>query len=96
MFRPRREVRFRTVAGEGVVLRQEAREVLVLNGVGIRVLELLDGRRTVDAVVAVLASERAAAPETIARDVGVYLGELVAAGVVEEVDLEAASASPAE
>lgn len=39
------DVRFRVVSGEGVVVRQDAGEVLVVNGVAARVLELLDPRR---------------------------------------------------
>lgn len=39
------DVRFRVVGGEGVVVLQEAAEVLVVNGVAARVLELLDPRR---------------------------------------------------
>jgi hypothetical protein len=83
VLRLRREVRFRNVGGEGVVLRQEAREVLVVNGVGARVLELLDGRRSVAEVAAVLREERDAPPEAIERDVGAFVDELLAAGVVE-------------
>jgi pyrroloquinoline quinone biosynthesis protein D len=83
VLRLRREVRFRNVGGEGVVLRQEAREVLVVNGVGARVLELLDGRRSVAEVAAVLREERDAPPEAIERDVEAFVDELLAAGVVE-------------
>ena len=85
VLRPRRDVRIRVVAGEGVVLRQEAREVLVVNAVGARVLELLDGRRPLGAVVATLAAERAAPAATIRHDVEAFVAELLAAGVVEEV-----------
>ena len=85
VFRRRSDVRFRTVGGEGVVLRQEAREVLVVNETGARVLELLDGRRDVAAVHAVLAAERVAAAGAVRRDLDDFLTELVEAGVVEEV-----------
>lgn len=78
-------MRFRVVGGEGVVLRQEAREVLVVNETGARVLELLDGRRDVAAVHAVLAAERDGAPEAVRRDLEGFLDELVGAGVVEQV-----------
>jgi hypothetical protein len=86
VFRPRRDVRYRTVGGEGIVLRQEAREVLVLNETGARVLSLLDGRRDVAGVEAALEAERDAPAQEIRRDLEEFLEELLAAGVVEEVE----------
>jgi hypothetical protein len=86
VFRPRRDVRYRTVGGEGIVLRQEAREVLVLNETGARVLSLLDGRRDVAGVEAALEAERDAPAQEIRRDLEEFLEELLAAGVVEEIE----------
>lgn len=40
-----RDVRFRKVGGQGILVRQEAGEVLAVNGVAAEVLELLDPRR---------------------------------------------------
>jgi hypothetical protein len=85
IFRRSSDVRFRTVLDEGVVIKQDTAEVLVLNEVGARILELLDGARTVGEVEATLASEFAAAPEELGRDVAAYLDELAAIGVVEPV-----------
>ena len=78
------DVRFRTVLDEGVVIKQDTAEVLVLNAVGARVLELLDGRRTVADVRAALAGEFAAPADELERDVAGYLDELLAAGIIEE------------
>lgn len=82
-FRARRDVRFRTVGEEGVLVRQEAGEVLVVNEVGARVIALLDGERTVGELLATLAEEFDVAPEQLRRDVAEYLEQLVAAGVLE-------------
>ncbi len=76
------DVRFRTVLDEGVVIKQETAEVLVLNEVAARTLELLDGARTVAEVEAQLAAEFDAPPE-LGHDVVAYLDELLAAGIVE-------------
>lgn len=85
VYRRRAAVRFRTVLDEGVVIQQDNAEVLVLSQVGARVLELLDGRRTVADVVAALGGEFEATEEELVRDLAGYLGELVAAGVIEAV-----------
>lgn len=87
------DVRFRKVGGEGVVVRQEAAEVVVVDGVGAAVLELLDPRRyaaaeagrRVDGLIAGLVADHDAPEETIAGDVADFLEELLAAGVIEEV-----------
>ncbi len=78
------DARYRNVGGEGIVVRQTAGEVLVLNDVGVRVLELLEAAdlsasALVDALVAEYAVDRA----TLEQDVPAYLQELVDAGVVE-------------
>lgn len=80
--RPRSDVRFRRILDEAVVLRQEEGEVLVLNEVGSRILELLDGARTTDQVVAELAAEFDGPPERLERDVLSFVQELVASGVL--------------
>ena len=84
VFRRCRDVRFRTVLDEGVVIKQDTAEVLVLNEVGARVLELIDGERTTAQLAAALEEQFVAPPEEIRRDLEHYLGELVAAGLVEE------------
>lgn len=89
------DVRFRVVGGEGVVVRQDAGEVLVVNGVAARVLELLDPRRATgrgpqpgdrgrcfDELLDRLGGEFEATEEEIARDLREFLDEVVADGVV--------------
>jgi hypothetical protein len=83
--RARRDIRFRTIGEEGVVIRQEAGEVLVVNEVGARVLALLDGRCSVDALVARLAEEFEVDAAVLRRDLAAYLEELLAGGVLEVV-----------
>jgi hypothetical protein len=83
--RPRRDVRFRTIGEEGVVIRQESGEVLVVNEVGARVMALLDGRCSVAGLVDRLAEEFDVEAEVLRRDLATYLDELLAGGVLEEV-----------
>jgi coenzyme PQQ biosynthesis protein PqqD len=71
------DVRYRAIDDETVVIRQEAAEALVLNEVAGRLLDLIDGRRTVAAIVAELQNEYDVAPETLAADVAAYLTELL-------------------
>jgi len=78
------DVRFRTVLDEGVVIKQDTAEVLVLSEVGARILELLDGSRTMAEVETALAEEFDAPGDEIRADLGRYVAELLAAGVIEE------------
>jgi hypothetical protein len=78
-------VRFRVVAEEGVVIRQRAAEVLVVNEVGARILQLLDGQRSLRQVIESLVEEFAADRADLERDLDAYTAALIEAGVVEEV-----------
>jgi Coenzyme PQQ synthesis protein D (PqqD) len=77
-----RDVRFRAVDDETVVIRQEAAEALVLNELAGRILDLIDGHRTVGAVVDQLLQEYEVEPTDLVADVQEYLEELLATGVV--------------
>lgn len=84
VFRRSGDLRYRHVPPETVVVRLEAPETMVLNEVGGRVLELLDGRRRVDEVVAAIVGEFDIDGETAHADVGRFLTELLAFGAIEE------------
>jgi hypothetical protein len=88
IFRRRSDVRYRVVGPEAVVVRQSVPEVLVLNGVGARVIEGIDGSLTVDALVTALAGEYDVERQTLERDVVAFLGELAQGGVIERVETD--------
>ena len=95
VYRRCRDVRFRTVLDEGVVIKQATAEVMVLNEVGARVLALVDGERSTAAIGSALAAEFAAPADELRRDLARYLDELLAAGVVEEAGAADAARAPA-
>ena len=72
----RKDVRFRRVADEGVVLVQEDGRVLGVNDSGARVLELMDGRRTLREIVDVLGREVDAERTAIEADVAAFVVRL--------------------
>ena len=82
-YKPRGDVRFRTLADEGVIVRQAAGEVVVLNAVGARVMELLSGGASGTAIVDQLEKEYDADRATLERDVAAHLAELLEADVIE-------------
>lgn len=82
--RLRTDVRYRVVADEAIVIRQRAAEVLVLNEVGARILELLESAPSLDELVRALAAEFEAEPEVLRADAEAFLSELTEAGVLEE------------
>ncbi|MEM6702125.1 MAG: PqqD family protein [Acidobacteriota bacterium] len=83
--RLRRDVRFRVVGDEAIVIRQRAAEVLVLNEVGARILQLLEGEPNLDELVDSLAQEFEAERSQLQADAVAFVAELVEAGVLEEV-----------
>jgi hypothetical protein len=76
------DTRYRRVQDEGVVIRQSTAEALVVNDLGARLLDLIDGRTTVDELVDRLALEYDVERARLATDVLGYLGELEGAGLV--------------
>ena len=84
-YRTRPDVRFRLVGGEAVILRQTDGEVLVLNPVGSRLLELVDGKRSVGELIDQMLEEFEVDCDSLAQDVDAFIGELTDAGVLEEI-----------
>lgn len=80
----RRDVRFRIVDREAVVLRQDAGETLVLNEVGSRILALLDEGEPLSALAGRLAEEFQVEDAEVEPDIDHFVRELLAAGVLEE------------
>jgi hypothetical protein len=83
LFKTRPDARYRNIGGEGIVVRQAAGEVLVLNEVGVRVLDLVASGKTAGDIVSALAAEYDVDLPTLERDVPGYIQELVDAGILE-------------
>jgi hypothetical protein len=88
------DVRHRLVGEEAVVLRQRAGEVLGLNEVGGRLLDLLDARTPVSGLLERLAAEFEVGQARLEEDVLAFLDRLVEVGVAEEVASGTARAEP--
>jgi hypothetical protein len=86
VLRRSRDIRHRRIDGEAVVVRQKAAEVLVMNEVAARLLDLADGRASVGAWVDALAAEYDVDRETLERDVLTFAAELTAEGMLEIAD----------
>lgn len=78
------DVRFRAVPPETVVVRQNVAEVMVLSEVAGAIIERLDAKRPLDAVMDALAPLFDTDRATLERDVLAFATELVAAGVAVE------------
>ncbi len=83
IFRLKSDIRYRAIADEGIVLRQDEGEVLVVNGVGVRVVELISDGITLEGLLATLEGEYDVDREQLRIDVTKYLEELEEAGVLE-------------
>jgi len=79
----RADVRFRVIDAEGVVVRQSAGEVLVLNDIGTRILALADGVNSVAHWIDTLLAEFEVARPVLERDVLAFAVELLGQGLLE-------------
>ena len=80
------DVRYRVIDSEAVVIRQDAGEVLGLNDIGARVLELVDGKASVEVLLEKMAGEFEIERARLERDVFEFLQELTEAGVIERIE----------
>ncbi len=78
----RPDVRYRRVGDEAVVIRQEAAEVVVLNEVAARILELADAGRTRDEMLEGLLAEFDVPRDRLAADLDAFLAELESGGLI--------------
>jgi coenzyme PQQ synthesis protein D (PqqD) len=77
------QVAMQTVDGLAVLVLADSGEVVVLNQVGTRILELLDGRRSFDELVAAIESEYEVSEDEARRDLEAFLQTLLDAGALE-------------
>ena len=75
---------FRRVAGEGVVVDQRRAEVIVVNEVGLRVLELLREKVSLEDIVAKVSDEFDAQPETVEADVLRFIDQIAERGMTAD------------
>lgn len=67
---------FRQYGKEGVVVLPQGAEIKVLNDIGARIFELLDGTHSVEEIAATLCEEYDVEPVEARRDVTSFLDEL--------------------
>jgi hypothetical protein len=79
----RTDARYRNIAGEGVIVRQQAGEVLVVSEVGARVLDLVGTGLSFGELLTELGREYETDRDTLERDLIAYLRELFDAGILE-------------
>lgn len=72
------DIRFRAVPPEGVLVDQRNAEVLVVNDLGLRVVQLLEAGGTRDSIIETLLQEYDATAAVIASDVEAFLLDLQA------------------
>ena len=76
-FRLNPRVRFRAVGDEGVVVQIENSEVIVVNNVGLRILDLIrEGGNTIAGIVASLQDDYQVTPDQLQQDVTRYVVDL--------------------
>ncbi len=82
-YRLAREIRYRRIFDEGVIILQDRAEVVMVNATAIDVLELIDRGYHIDAVADELAARYACDQDTLDSDVLDYVIALWQAGILE-------------
>ena len=77
------DVRYRIVGDKAVVVRQDLAEVMLLNEVGARVLDLLDGERTMAEINQLILSEYEVDQARLEQDLRRFIEELQRAGILQ-------------
>ena len=77
-------VRYRAVDDEGVVVHLDNGQVIVVNGVGLFILQQLDQAKTVNKLVSAMVDKFHISPDTAYNDLVRYLAELSEQQVLEE------------
>ena len=83
---PHPQVAARTVDDAAVIVLADSGEVTVLNAVGTRVWELLDGSRSVAEIIDAIEAEYEVSAEQAQQDVTDFLQTLNEAGALEWTD----------
>jgi hypothetical protein len=84
-FKVARDIRYRVIENEAVVVRQREGDVVVLNQVAARVLELVGEGLSEDRIGDQVVSEYEAPEAAIRADVEAFLGELEELKVIEPI-----------
>jgi len=93
---PHPQAAARVIDGEAVVVLAESGEVQVLNEVGSRIWELMDGQRSAADIARAIAAEFDVSPEEASADTAEFLGQLVEERAVVLRDCPAADQRPPE
>ncbi len=84
VYRAHPDISFTRFGDEGLLVVPRQAWQIVLNGVGARAFELLDGRRSLGQIAELLADEYDVAPEQALADVRELLADLAAKGAIEK------------
>lgn len=86
VLRRRSDTRFRLLGSEGIVIQQTAGDVIALNPVAARAVELVNGERSAGDIVDHMQQEFDASRDEIEQDVLGFLGMLSEQDVLERVE----------
>ncbi len=86
------QVAARIIDGEAVIVLPQSGQVTVLNEVGSRIWELIDGTRSVGEITEIIVAEYDVTAEQAERDVAEFIQELVENKMLVLADKKAAEA----
>ena len=77
------DVRYRVIDDEAIIVCQDRGEIIAVNEVGRLVLDAVDGKTSIAAMIGMLASSYDVPVKTLQEDVLEFIAEMLHSGVLE-------------
>ena len=81
-----KNVRYRRLLDEAVLIHQEQAEALVLNDTAVAFLELCDGIRSTTVIIGEMTGKYEVARDDLEKDLEPFIDELAESGIIHRVD----------
>jgi len=83
-----KNVRYRRLLDEAVLIHQQQAEALVLNDTAVAFVELCDGQRNTSVIIGKMIGTYAVDSDGLAKDLEPFIDELASCGIIHRVDAE--------
>ena len=85
-FKINKGISFRNILDEFVVVNSQGGEILTLNEVGGRILELLEEENSLEKIIVIISGEFDTTPKIVENDMKEYINSLIEVDIIIEND----------
>lgn len=83
LLKKKSDIRHRTIDNEGIIMCQDSADIIAVNAVGSRILELIDGHKSIDDCLAILVTEFDVEPLQLQQDCLDFILDLMQNDILE-------------